>query len=227
MDATKRNWAAVIGDVVGSRQATSRSRLQTRLDRALAAVNGSMEPVQALTPTIGDEFQGMFATIEEAIDASLRLKLELTGRVDVRVGIGWGTLRTQDPNRTPFGQDGPCWWRAREALEELARTERSNQEPNSLRTVCRTGTRQEPGYNAILVLRDQLLSAIDEHDATILRLLMAGASQQDAAARLGLNKSSISRRMQSHGLAALLRSRRSSEPRRHEYRRNQSICWSS
>jgi SatD family protein len=207
MDATKRNWAAVIGDVVGSRQATSRSRLQTRLDRALASINGSTEPVQALTPTIGDEFQGMFATIEEAIDASLRLKLELTGRVDVRVGIGWGTLRTQDPNRTPFGQDGPCWWRAREALQELARTERSNQEPNSLRTFCRTGTRQEPAYNAILVLRDQLLSAIDDHDATILRLLIAGSSQQDAAARLGLNKSSISRRMQSHGLAALLRSR--------------------
>lgn len=207
MSSTRRNWAAVIGDVVGSRQAASRSRLQDRLDRSLASINVFMKPIQPMTPTIGDEFQGMFATIEEAIEASFRLRVELMGKVDVRIGIGWGSLRTQDPSRTPFGQDGPCWWRAREALEELARTERSNQEPHSLRTVCRAGTTQEAAYNAILVLRDQLLSAMDDHDATILRMLIGGASQQDAAESLGLNKSSISRRMQSHGLAALLRSR--------------------
>ncbi len=207
MASTRRNWAAVIGDVVGSRQVASRSGLQSRLDRSLGSINGSLNPIQPMTPTIGDEFQGMFATIEEAIEASFRLRVELMTKVDLRIGIGWGTLRTEDPRRTPFGQDGPCWWRAREALEELARTERSNQEPHSLRTVCRTATREEPAYNAILVLRDQLLSAIDERDATILRMLIGGASQQDAADRLGLNKSSISRRMQSHGLVALLRSR--------------------
>jgi hypothetical protein len=203
----RQNWAAVIGDVVGSRQAPSRSQLQQRLDKALAVVNAAMETVQPLTPTLGDEFQGMFGRIEDAMEASFRLGVELVGKVDVRIGIGWGTLRTQDTSRTPFGQDGPCWWRARDALQELARTERSNQEPNSLRTVCRTGNAQEQLYNAILVLRDQTLSGIDEADATILKLVMSGASQQEAATRLGINKSSVSRRMQSHGLAALLRSR--------------------
>ena len=203
----RQNWAAIIGDVVGSRQATSRSGLQKRLDKALAAVNEAMVPVQPLTPTLGDEFQGMFGRVEDAIEASFRLRVELVGKVDVRIGIGWGTLRTQDQSRTPFGQDGPCWWRARDALEELARTERSNQEPNSLRTVCRTGSVQEQSFNAILVLRDQLFSSIDDADATIVKLLIRGASQQDAASRLGVNKSSVSRRMQSHGLAALLRSR--------------------
>ena len=208
MSSTSRtSWAAVIGDVVGSRQAVSRSRLQRRLDKALAGVNSEMTPVQPLTSTIGDEFQGMFTTVEEAVEASLRLRLELEGKADVRIGIGWGTLRIRDPGRTPFGQDGPCWWRAREALDELARTERSNQEPNSLRTVCRTGTDREVALNAILVLRDHILGGIDELDAIILRLLIGGGSQQDAAAKLGVNKSSISRRMQNHGLAALLRSR--------------------
>ncbi len=203
----RQNWAAVIGDVVGSRLATSRSRLQQRLDKALAAVNASMMPVQPLTPTLGDEFQGMFGRVEDAIEASFRLRVELVGKVDVRIGIGWGTLRTQDSSRTPFGQDGPCWWRARDALQELARSERSNQEPNSLRTVCRTGNAQETAFNVILVLRDQVLSGIDEGDATILKVLIGGDSQQVAASQLGVNKSSVSRRMQSHGLAALLRSR--------------------
>lgn len=203
----RNNWAAVIGDVVGSRQAANRARMQKRLDGTLAAVNLSTKPVQPLTTTIGDEFQGMFETVAQAMDASFLLRLELAGRLDVRMGIGWGTLRTSDPERTPFGQDGPCWWRAREALDELARTERSNAEPNSLRTVCRTGTNQEGLFNAILVLRDQILSGVDDHDATILESLMRGEAQQDAASRLGINKSSVSRRMQSHGLAALLRAR--------------------
>lgn len=205
--SARQNWAAVIGDIVGSRQVSSRSRLQQRLDKALAAVNTAMATVQPLTPTLGDEFQGMFERIEDAIEASFLLRVELVGKVDVRMGIGWGSLRIHDPNRTPFGQDGPCWWRARDALGELARTERSNQEPNSLRTVCRTGNAQEQLYNSILVLRDHILAGIDEADATILKLVMSGASQQEAAARLGINKSSVSRRMQSHGLAAVLRSR--------------------
>ena len=204
---SRQNWAAVIGDVIGSRQAVNRSGMQKRLETALAAVNLATEPVQSLTTTIGDEFQGMFRTVAEAIDASFRLRILLAGKLDVRMGIGWGTLRTRDPERIPYGQDGPCWWRARDALEELARTERSNQEPTSLRTVCRTGTSQEGSFNAILVLRDQILSGIDEQDATILDSLLGGAAQQDAASRLGINKSSVSRRMQRHGLAALLRAR--------------------
>jgi hypothetical protein len=212
ISTARQKWAAVIGDVVGSRQAANRSRMQKRLGVALADVNLATNAVQPLTTTIGDEFQGMFATVDEAIDASFRLRVELAGRLDVRMGIGWGTLRTRDPERTPFGQDGPCWWRARDALDELARTERSNQEPNSLRTVCRTGSAQEGPFNAFLVLRDQILSGIDEQDATILKLLLGGAAQQDAASRLGVNKSSVSRRMQSHGLAALLRSRQQLAP---------------
>ena len=36
-------------------------------------------------------------------------------------------------------------------------------------------------YNAILVLRDQILAASTSADATILKLLIGGASQQDAA----------------------------------------------
>ena len=205
--SARQNRAAIIGDVVGSRQAISRSRLQQRLDKALAEVNRVMKPVQALTPTLGDEFQGMYETVPEAMEACFRLRLEVVDQIELRIGIGWGALRTQDPSRTPFGQDGPCWWRAREALDELARTERSNREPNSLRTVCRTGSAQESMFNAILVLRDQVLAGMDKDDATILRLLIGGATQQEAAARLGVNKSSVSRRVQNHGLAALLRAR--------------------
>ncbi|MGH8927594.1 MAG: SatD family protein [Acidimicrobiia bacterium] len=208
MTATRRNWAALIGDVVGSRQARNRAQLQRQLERALDRVNRSTKPEQSLTGTVGDEFQGLYSTVEEALDASLLLHLEMIGRARLRIGIGWGALRIRDPERSPFAQDGPCWWRARESLEELARSEQSHQEPDSLRTVCRTGNAKESAYNSLLVLRDQVLAAVDEADATIMRILIDGGSQQKAAREIGVNKSSVSRRMQTHGLAALLRARK-------------------
>jgi hypothetical protein len=128
--------------------------------------------------------------------------------LEFRAGIGWGEAMILDSSRAPFGQDGPCWWRAREALEEVVRAERSNQEPVSLRTACRTGQRHEGLINAMLVLRDQLLSEIDRADATILTSLLKEGTQLEAAEILSLNQSSVSRRMQAHGLAAFLRSRR-------------------
>lgn len=208
MMTTDKERAALIGDVVRSKQAADRKKLQVKLNHALETVNEALNPEQELVATIGDEFQGLFGSIGEAIEATLRLRILLVDDVEFRAGIGWGEVIILDSSRAPFGQDGPCWWRAREALEEVARAERSNQEPVSLRTACRTGQRYEGLFNAMLVLRDQVLSEIDRADAIILTSLLNEGTQLEAAENLSLNQSSVSRRMQAHGLAALLRSRR-------------------
>lgn len=208
MVTTDPERAALIGDVVRSKQAADRKQLQVKLNRALETVNEALNPEQELVATIGDEFQGLFGSVGDAIDATLRLRILLVGNVEFRAGIGWGEAMILDSSRAPFGQDGPCWWRAREALEEVARAEQSNQEPLSLRTACRTGLRDEGLINAMLVLRDQLLSEIDRADSIILTSLLNEGTQLEAAEILSMNQSSVSRRMQAHGLAALLRSRR-------------------
>ena len=40
--------------------------------------------------TVGDEFQGAFASVGQAIDAALSLRLAVAPDIDVRFGIGWG-----------------------------------------------------------------------------------------------------------------------------------------
>lgn len=201
------SWAALIGDVVRSKQAPDRRRLQAQLEEALRRVNTALDPEQPLTATIGDEFQGLFQSVEEAIEATFRLRILLVDNLDFRAGIGWGELAIVDPARTPLGQDGPCWWRAREALELVARTEQSNQAPTSLRTACCGDRDEERHMNSMLVLRDQVLAGIDGSDAIIIQALLDGHTQLAAAETLGVNQSSVSRRMQAHGLAALLRAR--------------------
>lgn len=199
-------YAAIVGDVIASRHAGDREQLQQKLEAALDAVNGIHEPVQALAMTIGDEFQGLFATMEDAVDVTLRLRLALMGDVETRCGLGWGELELVT-ERPPFGQDGPCWWRAREAIGAVERSESSNAVPRTIRTLVRTGDETEAMLNSYLVGRDHIISGWDETDYTVASLFTEGWSQARIADDVGLSQSSVSRRLQGHGILAVLKFR--------------------
>jgi len=150
--------------------------------------------------TIGDEFQVRYPTINEAIEASLLLHLKSTGLTGLRIGIGWGQLLAEDPARKPFGEDGPCWWRAREAIEAVEGSGRGAQRA----TATRTGTALDTLLNDYLLLRDTLIREFDESDARIALGLLSGRTQTDLAKELEINKSSVSRRANAHGILALV-----------------------
>jgi hypothetical protein len=61
--------------------------------------------------------------------------------------------------------------------------------------------------NGYLVLRDTLLTGLDDVDAQIAVGLLDGLNQTELAERLGLNKSSVSRRANTHGVLALIEAR--------------------
>jgi hypothetical protein len=195
--------AALIGDMVGSRRAPDRAALQAEIGAVLEVVGATSGGSPAFT--IGDEFQARFPTIEEAIEASLQLHLRATGVIRLRIGLGWGELLAEDPARAPFGQDGPCWWLAREAIEEVERSG-TGRGPER-RTAFRSGGPIDGLLNGYLVLRDTLLAGFDAMDASIAIGLLDGHSQSELAARSGLNKSSVSRRAHSHGILALVEAR--------------------
>lgn len=131
-------YGAVIGDVIGSRRFPSRAHLQRRLGAALRQTNDELNPIQPMTITIGDEFQGLFQDLGEAIEASLRVRLELQDEVDVRFGIGWGPLTIYDSAESPMAQDGPVWWAARDALNRATFLLDARDAPRGLRTFFAT-----------------------------------------------------------------------------------------
>jgi hypothetical protein len=200
---SETSYAALLGDVIASRHSGDREELQHMLDDAMSRGNAAGQPVQPLRMTIGDEFQGLFGNVAEAISASLQIRMTLRPTVDVRIGIGWGTLDLvpQDP---PFGQDGPCWWRAREAIEEVKKSESSNSVPRSVRTLVRTGESSDELINAYLVSRDHITAGWDEVDVEIARLFRDGVNQTKISEQVGLSQSSVSRRLQSHGILTVL-----------------------
>ena len=201
--------ATVIGDLVGSRTSSDRSDLHRRLGAALDEVNDLLAPVRALWITAGDEYQGTFASVGEAVRATLLVRTRLLPSYDVRHGIGWGATTVLD--ETTGVEDGPGWWAARAAIEAAGRAERVPAS-RSLRTAyvvadgadCADGGAHPGLVNAALVLRDERVSGLSERSLSVLRGLLVHATQRDLAEELGISASAVSQRVRADGLAAIV-----------------------
>lgn len=200
----------VLGDVVGSR--LQPADLPSRLRDGLELANARVRPVQPLTPTIGDEFQGLYPDLVSALDATLTVRVALLGTVDVRFGIGSGELFPFDPDEAPFRQDGPAWWSARDAIESVRRAAQRQERPRGLRTRWVDAGDRPPfvvaAVNAFLQCRDELIAAMDPRDAATLLGLLAGEPLTAIAAGQGVSVSAISQRAIRGGLYAIRQAHR-------------------
>lgn len=195
----------VIGDLVGSRRGDDRAALHQRFESAISAINAEFAPSVPLRIGLGDEFQGIFARLGEAIAATLRLRMALLPDVDLRQGIGWGRVLVL--SEEPRVEDGPGWWAARAAIETVEGYERKA----PLRTV-RTAyvaaegeAGPEPGLvNAALMARDQVVSGLSERSMSVLDGLMRGRRQQDIADDLAISPSAVSQRVRAEGIGVVL-----------------------
>jgi len=191
--------ATLIGDVVGSRRATDRASLHRRINRALADV--AVPALDSPAFTVGDEFQGTYPTVGDAIDAALRLRLAVAPGIDVRFGIGWGEVTVLDAKARI--QDGPGWWAAREAIEATASAQR---QPGlalvrtTFRTVRTEGRTDVDAINAALICRDHLLGSLDDRSLRILKGLMDNQPKKDIARAEGISPSAVSQRAGRDGL---------------------------
>jgi len=86
---------ALLVDIVASRTAP-RDALHEDVLSAVEATNSRLRPVHTLRPTVGDELQGVYHTLGEALLAGFTLRLELAPRWEARCGIGGGDVVVVD-----------------------------------------------------------------------------------------------------------------------------------
>ena len=196
--------ATLIGDVVRSRAAVDRSGLHGRLTALLDEGNERLRPVVPLRITIGDEFQGCFATVGEAVHASLWLRLHLAPG-QLRHGLGWGVVAVLADQ--PRVEDGPGWWAAREAIEAVKK-DATRASTRLLRTAYRRAedtVGPDPGaVNAALICRDQMVGSVSPRSVRLLRGVVDGRSQAELAEEEGISPSAVSQRMRKDGLAVVV-----------------------
>ncbi len=197
--------ATLIGDVVASRASGDRARLHDRLSDLVRAANDRLSPLVPLRITVGDEFQGCFATVGEAVHATLWLGLHLAPDAQLRHGVGWGTVAVLADD--PRVEDGPGWWAARAAIDEvklLAAKPATRQ--------LRTAFRRAPGsdgpdpdpVNAALMCRDQMIGSVSERSLRLLRGTVDGRTQTELADDEGISASAVSQRVRRDGLAVIV-----------------------
>ncbi|WP_314427431.1 SatD family protein [uncultured Microbacterium sp.] len=200
---------AVLADIVGSRQLDDRSAAQRTLDDTIGRVERDMPLAHTpLTPTVGDEQQGVYLALEDALVSLLMIQLALPEGLAFRFGIGIGEVRSVDSVHGELA-DGPGWYAARAAIEIVHARES--------RTVPRTRTWivGDPGQdevmesviaasNAYLLVRDELVGAMSERERRLTYGRLVGRSQRELATDEGVSQPSVSKSLRSAGSAAII-----------------------
>ncbi len=197
----------VIADLVASRTTPDRAALHRRVVAVLEEANARFAPVSLLRVTVGDEFQGAFASLGQALRCTLWLRMALlTGdpSCDVRFGLGRGEVSVVDAERGI--EDGTAWWVARDALTGVeADAERSGlrHRRTSYRVALPAGP--DPALvEALLILRDQVVGAMSVRSCRLLLGVLEGRSQLELAESERISASAVSQRVRNDGITALV-----------------------
>ncbi|WP_062303775.1 SatD family protein [Demequina subtropica] len=190
--------AAVIVDIVRSRELKDRVAGQAAVLEAFADAERDVSAVRPLGATVGDEFQGVYRTVADAIRATTLAVLALPDEVEVRTGIGLGEVVEVEGDIS----DGSAWWRARDAIEEAHRREDAGQ--TAVRAWCVGGPGDDAGMtSSVLLLRDHVLGRMKARERRIAAGVIRGERQEAIAARESISQGAVSQSAHRSGAIAL------------------------
>ncbi|PVE93190.1 MULTISPECIES: SatD family protein [unclassified Microbacterium] len=200
---------AVLADIVGSRKLDDRTAAQQVLDETIARVEADLPlAAQPLTPTVGDEQQGVYRDLGEALISLLMIQLRLPDGIGFRFGIGVGEVSAVESVHGELA-DGPGWYAARAAIDTVhAREGRAI--PRARTWIVGAPGQDEvmestiAASNAYLLVRDELVGAMSERERRLTYGRLIGRSQHELAEEEGISQPSVSKSLRSAGAAALL-----------------------
>lgn len=200
---------AVIADIVASRQLVDRAAAQRRIARVVGDADRDL-PVakQPLAAVVGDELQGEYDRLGDALASLLLVRLALPDGIDCRFGVGVGAVRPieLDGRTVP---EGPAWWAARAAIERTARLQQ--RAAPFARTWIEAAEGEDAAMvdtislaNAYALSRDQLVSTMSERTRRLTYGRCLGRSQRELAETEGVSQSAVSQALASAGSAAIV-----------------------
>ncbi|MFJ6534476.1 SatD family protein [Microbacterium sp. NPDC091662] len=200
---------AVLADIVGSRRLDDRTAAQRILDDTIAAVEVDLPlATQPLTPTVGDEQQGVYRDLSDALVSLLMIQLRLPDGIAFRFGIGVGEVRPVESVHRELA-DGPGWYAARAAIETVHARE-GRAVPRTRSWIVGAPGQDEvmesmiAASNAYLLVRDELVGAMSERERRLTYGRLLGRSQQELANEEGITQPSVSKSLRTAGTAALI-----------------------
>lgn len=114
-------YIALIGDIRDSRKLENRAQVQETLGaicRELNATDGAAMTASPFTLTLGDEFQALFRWPERLWRGVFTFEA-MMHPVRLRYGLGIGEITTAINTQSAIGMDGPAFYLARDAVEDI------------------------------------------------------------------------------------------------------------
>lgn len=188
-------YIAIIGDIKKSKKLDNRELFQEKLNNTLAYINEKYNRHLAskFTITLGDEFQGLLTAGDNLIEIITYIKKEIYP-VKVRFGIGIGAITTKINPEVSLGADGPCYHKARAAIEALKSKESKNKlAPVDIQIkIAENNEGQELSLNTIFTLLYNLETKWTEKQrAVIYYMLYKKINQNEAADHFNVTQSNI------------------------------------
>lgn len=189
--------AAVIADIVASRELHDRRAAQQMLEETLTHV-AELAPTarSPLLPTVGDELQGVYPDLAAALATTMLLQLTLPEGIELRFGIGLGGIH-DIPSVRGFLSEGEAWWAARSAIEQVERLAR--RAAPTARTRVATSASADPDAhelvrvaNSGLLARDRAIAQLSPRMRRIVYGRWLGRTQKEIAASEGIVQSAVS-----------------------------------
>lgn len=200
---------AVTADIVGSRRLVDREAAQRILDDTIAQVERDYPvAIRPLRPTVGDEQQGEFATLQAALASLLLLQLALPEDVECRFGVGVGSVGTVASASGEL-HDGPAWWSARTAIDTVHELQRRAVPTARIRIVAASDEAESTHSavalaNAYLLARDQIVVSMNERARRLAYGRCLGRTQRRLAEEEGITQPAVSQSLANAGAAAVI-----------------------
>ncbi len=198
-------FLALTVDLVGSRNLENRVAVQGRLAEAAERLDRELGPVHLAGPVrfnAGDELQALLRRPERAMECLLTLT-EAAQPARLRAGLGFGSLEVGHVPEAPEWAadiarlDGPCFHRARAAIE-VARRE------GAWAQALGAGEALDAGLSSLLELLGRLREAWTERQAVTVAAAR-GRLQKDVAEEFGVSPSVVSEALKAADFDAVLR----------------------
>lgn len=198
MEFNKRDlYIAIIGDIKESKKLEGRKNIQLKLNDILNRINSKYETsISAkFIITLGDEFQGLLCEGQNVIDIVEEIQWEMYP-VSIRFGIGFGKMTTDIKPEMAIGADGPAYYKAREAIQQLKEIEQKNKtQASDIRIEIEEDTHSiSVMLNTILTMMAVIKTNWSERQREIIfEFDKHKGSQMECAKRLGISQSSVQR----------------------------------
>lgn len=193
-------YIAIIGDIKDSRLIGERGVIQDKLRDILQEINQkyASDIAAGFMITLGDEFQGLLVQSEHTMQLVEEIRLGMLP-VRIRFGIGIGAITTSIDPQMAIGADGPCFYKARSAIDYLKKREKlSKTKAANIRFEMQNDGYNLDALNTILTLLSVITENWTKHQIAVIQdYSQYHDSQKKCAQRLGITQSTVQRSLTS------------------------------